>query len=74
MFDKRLELEALSDFQKDLKHYIHFGLKLMQNLDDFFEKSNCSVKNKLMSSIFEEKIEFDGYNYRTPLFKDGLTS
>ena len=25
-----------------------------------------------MSSIFEEKIEFDGVKYRTPIFKEGF--
>ena len=44
----------------------------MQNLETFFEKSDVHIKNKLMSSIFEEKIEFDGEKYRTPKFKDGF--
>ena len=26
----------------------------------------------MLSSIFEEKIEFDGEKYRTPIFKDGF--
>ena len=25
-----------------------------------------------MSSIFEEKVEFDGVKYRTPIFKEGF--
>jgi site-specific DNA recombinase len=64
------ELENLNDYQKDLSEYIEFGLKLMQNLDIFFEQANVSVKNKLMSSIFKKKIEFDGVKYRTPKFKE----
>ena len=44
----------------------------MQNLDILFEQSNVSVKNKLMSSIFKEKIEFDGIKYRTPKFNKGF--
>ena len=49
-----------------------FGLSLIQNLDVLFEQANISIKNKLMSSIFEEKIEFDGEKYRTPMFKEGF--
>ena len=44
----------------------------MLNLDTFFEQANVSIKNKLMSSIFDEKIEFDGLKYRTPIFKEGF--
>ena len=72
LLEKRQELENLNDYQKDLSEYIKFGLRLMQNLDVFFEQANVSIKNKLMSSIFEEKVEFDGVKYRTPIFKEGF--
>ena len=62
----------LNDYQKDLSEYINYGLKLMQNLETLFEQSNVNVKNKLLSSIFDEKIEFDGQKYRTPKFKKGF--
>ena len=72
LIDKRNELLNLNDYQKDLSEYINYGLKLMQNLETFFEQSDVHIKNKLMSSIFEEKIEFDGQKYRTPKFKEGF--
>ena len=70
--EKRNELLNLNDYQKDLSDYINFGLKLMQNLETFFEQSDVHIKNKLLSSIFDEKIEFDGEKYRTPKFKEGF--
>ena len=70
--EKRNELSNLKDYEKDLSEYINYGLKLIQNLERFFEQSDVHIKNKLMSSIFEEKIEFDGVKYRTPIFKDGF--
>jgi len=70
--EKRNELLNLNDYQKDLSEYINYGLKLIQNLETFFENSDVLIKNKLMSSIFEDKIEFDGEKYRTPKFKDGF--
>ncbi len=70
--EKKLTLKSLNNFQKDLSEYIEFGLSLIQNLDVLFEQANISIKNKLMSSIFEEKIEFDGEKYRTPMFKEGF--
>ena len=62
----------LNDYQKDLSEYIKYGLKLIQNLETFFKNSDVHIKNKLMSSIFEDKIEFDGEKYRTPKFKEGF--
>lgn len=70
--EKRNELLNLNDYQKDLRKYINYGLKLIQHLDTFFENSDVHIKNKLMSSIFENKIEFDGEKYRTPKFKEGF--
>ena len=70
--EKRNELLNLNDYQKDLSEYINYGLKLIQNLETFFKNSDVHIKNKLMSSIFEDKIEFDGEKYRTPKFKDGF--
>ena len=55
-----------------MSDYIEFGLSLMQNLELFFKQADALVKNKLMSSILEEKIEFDGQKYRTPKFKEGF--
>ena len=72
LIEKRNELSSLNDYQKDLSEYINYGLNLMQNLETFFEQSDVHIKNKLMSSIFEEKIEFDGQKYRTPNFKEGF--
>ena len=67
-----MNLLNLNDYQKDLIEYINYGLKLMQNLEIFFEQSDVNIKNKLLSSIFDEKIEFDGKKYRTPKFKEGF--
>ena len=72
LIEKRNELLNLNDYQKDLSEYINYGLKLMQNLETLFEQGNVNIKDKLMSSIFEEKIEFDGQKYRTPKFKEGF--
>ena len=69
---KKNELSNLNDYQKDLSEYINYGLKLIQNLETLFEQGNVNIKNKLMSSIFEEKIEFDGKRYRTPKFTQGF--
>ena len=53
-----------------MSDYIEFSLSLMLNLELFFKQADTLVKNKLMSSILEEKIEFDGQKYRTPKHKE----
>lgn len=55
-----------------MSDYFEFSLTLMKNLELFFKQADALVKNKLMSSILEEKIEFDGQKYRTPKFKGGF--
>jgi len=70
--EKQNELLILNDYQKDLKEYVSFGLKLIKNLEIFFENGDIHIKNKLMSSMLEEKMEFDGEKYRTPKFKEGF--
>ena len=37
-----------------------------------FESSNHSIKRKLLSSIFDKKLEFNGQEYRTPKYKKGV--
>ena len=72
LIERQNELLNLNDYQKDLREYISFGLKLIQNLETFFENSDIRIKKKLLSSIFEDKIEFDGEKYRTPKFTEGF--
>ena len=72
LIEKRITVDNLNDYRKDMSDYIEFGLTLMKNLELFFKQADALVKNKLMSSILEEKIEFDGQKYRTPKFKKGF--
>ena len=65
-------LISLSDYQDDLKEYINFGLNLLTNLESFFDKASIVIKQKLLSSIFQEKLEFTGTKYRTPKYKEAV--
>lgn len=68
------DLKNFNNYQKDLNECLVYEISLMQNINMFFDQRNISIKNKLMSSIFKEKIEFDGKKYRTPKFKEGFES
>jgi len=44
------------------------GLNVVQSLPGFFQNGDSETRLKIISSIFNKKIVFDGTNYRTPTF------
>lgn len=48
-----------------VKSKLDYSMNIIENLGKFFSNSSAEVKVKLIGSIFPEKIEFDGKNYRT---------
>ena len=48
-----------------MKKKVEYAINIIENLGSVFQKASPEVKIKLISSIFPEKIEFDGENYRT---------
>lgn len=48
-----------------IKDKLNYSINLIGNLGEFFTSATPEVKIKLLGSIFPEKIEFDGKNYRT---------
>ena len=72
IINKKEVLDELENTREDVNEYLEFGLSLFKNLDVVFKNSNHLVKRKLLSSIFDEKLTFDGEEYRTPKFKKGV--
>lgn len=54
-----------SNTDTNLKGKLTYGLNLIANLGEFFKQASVETKVKLIGSIFNEEIEFDGKNYRT---------
>ena len=52
---------------KDMKvqDKLDYSINIIGNLGDFFKSAKPEVKVLLLGSIFPQKIEFDGKNYRT---------
>ncbi len=48
-----------------IKDKIEYSVNIIENLGRFFQTAPPETKILLLSSIFPEKIEFDGKNYRT---------
>jgi site-specific DNA recombinase len=62
----------LKEYEKDTQKFIQFGIHMIQNVGTMFEKASVNIKQKLLSSIFNEKLIFDGEKYRTPKLNKGI--
>ena len=73
ILELNIQLRELGDFDNDLHEYINFGSFLLENLGSLYQKANVQIKNKVLSSILEDKLIFTGKNYRTPKFKEAVS-
>ncbi len=55
-----------------MKGKLEYAINIIENLATVFQKASPEVKLKLIGSIFPEKIEFDGTNYRTTSYNQVL--
>ena len=55
-----------------IKDKLSYSTTILGNLGKFFQEGSPEVKAKLISSIFPEKIEYDGKNYRTGKYNQVL--
>ena len=60
----RRELLETSNREK-IEPQLKYSINLIDNIDRFFQYAPAEAKIKALSSIFPEKIEFDGNNFRT---------
>ena len=61
-----VDLSNLNDYENDLKDFINFAIELMTNINKMINYSDEVTLPKFMSSIFEDKLEFEKESYRTP--------
>ena len=66
------EKSQINTYEKDSIEYIKFGIHVIKNIGNFFEKATVNTKQKLISSIFTEKLVFDNEKYRTPILNKGV--
>ncbi len=74
--NKRKELERrrgeLTGTDSNFMKYARFGLSLFSQLPECFANSPLETKQKLVSSIFPEKLIFENGNYRTSKMNEAL--
>lgn len=64
----RIRVLKLSEDLKGAKEKLTYAMDLIDNLENIFKYGQPEIKIKLLGSIFSEKVEFDGKNYRTRSF------
>ena len=69
-FQDRINL--LQSDTKGLKEKIDYSVNIIANLSLFMKDAPVKVKCKLLSSMFPQKIEFDGEKYRTKSYNQVL--
>ena len=67
-----VELSNLEDYENDLINYIEFSVELMTNVNKMIGFSNEVTLPKFMSSIFNDKLEFENEDYRTPILNPSI--
>ena len=71
--DIKSQIEALNlTNDSKVKDKIEYGVNILENIGRFFSEASPEVKVKLIGSMFPEKIEFDGKNYRTNSYNKTL--
>jgi site-specific DNA recombinase len=68
----KYERGQINNYEKDSMEFIKFGIHILKNIGTFFEKATINTKQKLISSIFKEKLVFNGERYRTPILNKGV--
>jgi hypothetical protein len=73
MRETESKIEQLRSINKTkVEAQLNYSINLINNIDKFMEAAPVEVKIKLIGSIFSEKIEFDGKNYRTNSYNQVL--
>jgi len=66
-------LDNLKTNRDELKEYIDFGIYMIENIKKLYHTVDVRLKDKLLSSILENKLVYIDGKYRTPKFKEAFS-
>jgi site-specific DNA recombinase len=70
--DIQTKIDVLQSNKKSIAPQLNYSLSLLNNLDRVLLEAPVETKIKMLGSMFPEKIEFDGKNYRTASYNKVL--
>ncbi len=66
------KLSTTSNIQENIDSILGKAVNTLSRLDTLYENANSMKKRQIISSIFPEKLIFDGFNYRTPRLNEAV--
>ncbi len=70
--DLHAKMDVLQGSKKSITPQLNYSLSLLNNIDRVLLEAPVETKIKMLGSMFPEKIEFDGENYRTASYNKVL--
>jgi site-specific DNA recombinase len=67
IYNYSARIAELKNEDTDFKNYAEYCFTLLSKLDIAYERTDLEGKQKLLSSIFPNKLVFNGKSYRTPV-------
>ena len=61
----KMKIEDLNNHETNYNKYLKFGINLVSNLNDYYTVASVQVQQKIVSSIFPQKLIFEEKHYRT---------
>ncbi|WP_395047170.1 recombinase family protein [Flavobacterium sp.] len=71
--DWKFKKDDLSIDKSSFQKYFEFGLTFLFNAKEYYQKADLEIKQKIVGSIFPEKIIFHDNKYRTTQMNELLT-
>jgi site-specific DNA recombinase len=66
LYELKQQNRSIKVNQANYENFIKSGLSFLENLVNTYHTASVSLKNKILGSIFNNKLSFDGKNCRTP--------
>ena len=63
--ESKREIVELKQTDSPLDQHFQFGLSMMKNINYYYDNADIPTKQRIVGSIFPEKLIFDGESYRT---------
>lgn len=67
------KLAGCSQNHVDIDGLLNTGIKNLINLEDLYKNGDITKKREIISSIYPEKLTFDGFSYRTPRVNEAVS-
>jgi len=65
MLKLKFERKELEDMDSNFLEYLDYGTTIVQDIDFYYDHASLDTKQRIIGSIFPEKLVYDDKKYRT---------